>query len=68
MTTKRRIYFAAGVELVWELDPLARTVAVWTADTPDPDETLHEGDLLTGAPVLPGFEIALADLFADPLA
>ena len=68
MTTKRRIYFAAGVELVWELDPLARTVAVWRADTPDPADTLAEGDTLTGEPVLPGFAVDLAELFADPLA
>ena len=68
MNTKRHIYFAAGVDLVWEVDPLARTVAVWTADTPDPAETLAEGDILTGGSVLPGFELALTDLFADPLA
>lgn len=28
MTLKRRIDFSAGVDLVWEADPLARTVTV----------------------------------------
>ena len=62
MERKRSVYFAAGVELVWEADPLARTVVVWTG--PDADTTLREGDALTGGSVLPGFSVALDDLFA----
>lgn len=62
MELKRSVYFAAGVEAVWEADPLARAVTVWTG--PDADTTLHEGDTLTGDPVLPGFSVALTDLFA----
>ena len=68
MDAKRHVYFTAGVELVWEVDPLAGEVAVWRADTPDPAETLTGGDALTGDPVLPGFTVTLTDLFADPLA
>ncbi len=62
MELKRSVYFAAGVELVWEADPLVRTVVVWTG--PDADVTLREGDTLSGAPVLPGFAVPLDDLFA----
>ena len=68
MNTKRHIYYAAGAGLVWEVDPLARTVAVRAADTPDPAETLTEGGVLTGGSVLPGFSLPLIGLFADPLA
>ena len=62
MERKRSVYFAAGVELVWEADPLARTVVVWSG--PDADTTLREGDTLTGGGVLPGFSVPLDDLFA----
>ena len=66
MDRKRAIRFAAGVRLVWEVDPLARTVAVRTA--PDASTVLTEeaGDTLTGGSVLPGFSVSLADLFARP--
>ena len=66
MALKRRIYFSVGVDLVWEADPLARTVTVWTA----PDESAAliagAGDVLTGGSVLPGFSVPLADLFTPP--
>ncbi|MFH5804484.1 Uma2 family endonuclease [Alienimonas sp. DA493] len=63
MELKRSVYFAAGVETVWEVDPLARTVTVWTG--PDADTVLREGDMLTGAPTLPEFSLPLRDLFAE---
>ena len=66
MDLKRTIYFAAGVRLVWEADPLQETVAVWTAPDDRRDLSAGAGDALTGAPVLPGFAVALADLFAPP--
>ena len=64
MERKRAVYFAAGVELLWEADPLARTVVVWTG--PDADVTLsaEAGDTLTGGAVLPGFAVTLDELFA----
>ncbi|NNJ28016.1 Uma2 family endonuclease [Alienimonas chondri] len=62
MALKRSVYFAAGVEAVWEADPLARTVVVWTG--PDADTLLRESDTLTGEPVLPGFTAPLSELFA----
>ncbi len=62
MELKRSVYFSAGVEIVWEIDPLARTVVVWTG--PDADTTLRPGDALTGVPALPDFRVELNDLFA----
>ncbi len=66
METKRRIYFSAGVEVVWEANPLTREVVVWSG--PDDARTLtaEAGDTLTGAPVLPGFAVPLAELFTPP--
>jgi Uma2 family endonuclease len=63
MQQKRAVYFAAGVELVWEVEPELRTVAVYTQPAV-PDVVLTRGDELTGGAVLPGFRLRLADWFA----
>jgi Uma2 family endonuclease len=63
MTRKRGEYFRAGVRLVWEIDPRARTVRVYTSVTAFTD--LTAADTLDGAPVLPGFTLPLSQLFAE---
>lgn len=63
MGIKRQDYFTAGVELVWEIDPNARTVAVYTS--PTDVTTLTAVDTLDGGSVLPGFTLPLQDLFAE---
>ncbi|MEM1013637.1 MAG: Uma2 family endonuclease [Planctomycetota bacterium] len=55
-------YFRAGVQLVWIINPEARTVR-----TEQPDGTAHvyrDGDTLVGGPVLPKFTVEVAKLFA----
>jgi Uma2 family endonuclease len=61
MARKRQDYFAAGVHLVWQVDPDTRTVEVFTA--PDQSTVLHEAQTLTGGTVLPGFTLPLQELF-----
>ncbi len=63
MAVKRQDYFTAGVKLVWEIDPNARTVTVYTSVTDV--TTLTAADTLDGGPVLPGFTLSLQDLFAE---
>lgn len=63
MRVKRQDYFTAGVELVWEIDPNTRTVAVYTSATDV--TTLTAADTLDGGTVLPGFTLPLSDLFAE---
>lgn len=63
MAAKRQEYFSAGVELVWEINPVARTVAVFTSVTGV--TTLTAADVLDGGTVLPGFTLSLQDLFAE---
>lgn len=60
MTRKLRDYFAAGVNLVWYVDPRKRIIEVYT----DMDEvcTLTEADQLDGGDVLPGFRISVREL------
>lgn len=54
-------YLAAGVRLVWFVDPRRRTVTVYA---PNRDPALYgEGDELDGADVLPGFRLPVAALF-----
>jgi Uma2 family endonuclease len=63
MAAKRQDYFAAGVNLVWEIDPDARTVVVYTSLTQS--TTLQGNDTLDGGAVLPGFALPLQELFAE---
>lgn len=63
MARKRREYFAAGVRLVWEVDPRSRTVNVYHA--PDESTLLDITMTLDGGDVLPGFFLPLLDLFGE---
>lgn len=65
MARKLDDYFDAGVRLVWYVDPRKRTVQTYTGR--EEVFVLGEHDTLTGGDVLPGFSVALRDLFADPL-
>jgi Uma2 family endonuclease len=60
---KRREYFSRGTQLVWIVDPRARTVEVFTS--PTASTLLQETDTLTGDPVLPGFTLPLCEFFAE---
>ena len=63
MARKRREYFAAGVQLVWLVDPRTRTVEVFTA--PEQSVLLHTDHTLDGGAVLPGFVLSVHELFAE---
>lgn len=61
MAKKRKDYFFAGVQLVWEIDPRKRTAEAYTA--PDEKTAVPAGGALDGGDVLPGFKLPLAKLF-----
>jgi Uma2 family endonuclease len=63
MRRKRREYFAAGVRCVWEVDPDARAVEVFTS--PAESNIIPESQTLDGGDVLPGFTLPLTQLFAE---
>ncbi|MBX3440373.1 MAG: Uma2 family endonuclease, partial [Planctomycetaceae bacterium] len=63
MQQKRNEFFAAGTELFWIVYPDRREVEVWTG--PDACRTLGSEAQLDGGSVLPGFTVAVADLFAN---
>jgi Uma2 family endonuclease len=61
MSRKRREYFHAGVELLWMVDHRSRTVTVFNSTL---DFTVfHEGQMLDGGTVLPGWQVDVSDLF-----
>jgi Uma2 family endonuclease len=57
-------YLAAGVRLVWVVNPPTRSVRVHRADGTLAD--LEETDELNGEDVLPGFRCCVSDLFVLP--
>lgn len=57
---KIRLYLAHGTRLVWIVDPKYRTVEV---HTPNGTTTLTGDATLDGGDVLPGFTLALRDVF-----
>ena len=63
MDRKRREEVVAGVRLAWFVDPVARTVAVYTAA--DQSTLLGAEQTLDGGTVLAGFSLPLAELFAE---
>jgi Uma2 family endonuclease len=63
MERKRQEYFAAGTRLAWIVDPVTRTVRVYTSV--DEFTVVEEEDTLDGGAVLPGFTLPLRELFAE---
>jgi len=56
-------YLRTGVKLVWEVDPDFRTVRV---HRPDREPVMfNRNQTLTGEEILPGFEVAVAELFPN---
>jgi Uma2 family endonuclease len=64
MNRKRREYFEAGVEVVWEVDPDERTVAVYQKGQDQP-VVFDQTQTIECAGSLAGFHLVLADLFAE---
>jgi Uma2 family endonuclease len=62
MVKKVEDYFAAGARLVWIVSPKLRNVTVYRS--PTDIATLTEKDTLDGGEVVPGFQIAVAEIFA----
>jgi Uma2 family endonuclease len=58
---KIAIYLAAGVRLVWYVDPRRRSITVFAPDR-EP-AVLHEADELDAGSVVPGFRTRVAECF-----
>jgi Uma2 family endonuclease len=57
-------YFAAGTRVVWDVNPRQRTVASHRADRPhEPAIFRGAGKIADAEPALPGWRVAVDDLF-----
>ncbi|MDQ2808573.1 MAG: Uma2 family endonuclease [Chloroflexota bacterium] len=64
MALKRADYFAAGTLVVWDVDLLGSDVVrVYRATAPDSPTIYHRGDLAEAEPALPGWRMAVDQLF-----
>lgn len=56
-------YFENGTRLLWKIDPNERCILVYHC--PQPERLLRVGDWLEGEDVVPGFSMAVAELFEE---
>lgn len=56
-------WLQAGAEAVWVVKPKSRTVAIYRAA--NAVQILAEGEEIDGGAMLPGFRLAVAELFSD---
>ena len=59
---KRADYFEAGTLAVWDVDPLAKTITLYT---PTSETTFRPGDLAHAEPAVPGWTLDVAALFGN---
>jgi Uma2 family endonuclease len=64
MEKKRKEYFAAGVDVVWEVDPKKRSVTVYERGRKKP-RVYHPTQTIESGGSLAGFRLVLADLFCE---
>ncbi|MDB5310353.1 MAG: hypothetical protein JWO38_4555 [Gemmataceae bacterium] len=60
---KRRDYFFAGTQVVWDVDPKAETVTVYTLSDPITPVVFRRGDTADAEPALPGWRLKVDDIF-----
>lgn len=63
LRAKARKYLEHGTAMVWLIDPHKRFVEVYQANSDD--QVLFDTDTLDGGEVLPGFRLAVKELFRD---
>jgi Uma2 family endonuclease len=61
---KRKDYFFAGTLVVWDVDPLAKTVTVYTAADPLSPTVFRSGSVADAEPAVPGWRLSVDALFA----
>ncbi len=61
--TKRAEYFAARTRVVWDVDPLAQTIAVYRSDAPTHPVIYGRGQVAEAEPVVPGWRLPVDDIF-----
>jgi Uma2 family endonuclease len=63
LAAKRTDYFEAGTLVVWDVDPLAETIAVYRAGAPTQPTVFGRGEIADAEPAVKGWRLAVDDLF-----
>jgi Uma2 family endonuclease len=64
MAKKRADYFAAGTQVVWDVDLLSpEVVKCYDANTSDTPRVFRRGDIADAEPAVPGWRIPVDELF-----
>jgi hypothetical protein len=64
MAAQRADYFAAGTLVVWDVDPLAETLAVYRASAPTQPVIFQRGATADAEPAVVGWRMAVDEIFA----
>jgi Uma2 family endonuclease len=64
MADKRADYFEAGTLVVWDVNPLANTIACYRAASPIQPTVFRGGDMANAEPAVPGWKIAVDAIFS----
>ncbi|MEO0248545.1 MAG: Uma2 family endonuclease [candidate division WOR-3 bacterium] len=63
---KRAYYFAAGTQVVWDVDMLSdEVIKSYRASDPDHPIVFRRGDVADAEPAVPGWTIAVGDLLIE---
>jgi Uma2 family endonuclease len=63
MAAKRTDYFLAGTRVVWDIDPIARAVWKYRADSPEQPVRFGPGDEADAEPAVPGWRMPVDRMF-----
>jgi Uma2 family endonuclease len=64
IAAKRADYFAAGTQVVWDVDVLGEDVVrAYRADSPNQPTIYRRGDIANAEPAVPGWSMPVDDLF-----
>jgi len=64
IAAKRADYFAAGTLVVWDVDPIAETIACYRDDTPTNPVTFGRCQTADAEPAVPGWRMPVDEIFA----
>jgi Uma2 family endonuclease len=65
MAAKRRDYFAAGTQIVWDVDLLGTDIIkCYDANNPDTPRVFVRGDVADAEPAVPGWRMPVDELFS----
>ena len=64
LAAKRADYFQAGTAVVWDVDPIARTIRKYRADSSEQAITFGPGELADAEPAVPNWRIPVDRIFA----